>query len=87
MMKYVELATRGKLLIRYELDDDNKLGKVETFKDGDFVSDYEVTEIVEKAFKFNVVSVLGKELTDQEAQQAVTERLAAYIDKKSSERK
>jgi len=87
MMKYVELATHGKLLIRYELDENNKLGKVEAFRDGDFVSDYEVTEIVEKAFKFNVVSVLGKELTEDEAQQAVAERLAAYIDRKSSERK
>ena len=86
MVKYVELATKGKALVRYELEGDT-LGKVEIFKDGDFEKDFEIEEIVGKAVKFGVVSALGRELSEEEARKAVSERLADYLDKASEKRR
>ena len=86
MYKYVELAIKSKKLVRYDVEDE-KLGRVEVFEDGDFRKDSEITEIVEKAFKFNVLSSLGRELSEDEINQAVSGRIAAFLDKKSEERR
>ena len=86
MYKYVELAIKSKKLVRYEVEDE-KLGRVEVFDDGDFRKDPEITEIVERAFKFNVLSSLGRELSEEEADKAVSGRIAEYLDRKSEERR
>ena len=85
MYKYVELAIKSKKLVRYDVEDD-KLGTVEVLEDGEFRRDFEITEIVERAFKFNVVSSLGRELSEEEVNKAVADRIADYLNKKSENR-
>ena len=86
MLKYVEFATKSKPLVRYEIDENDKLGKVEVFKDGFFVEDYEIREIVERAVEYRVTGILGKELTDEEAQRATAERIGQVLDEGSRKR-
>ena len=86
MFKYVELATKGKVLVRYELEGETR-GKVEVFKDGGFEKDFEIEEIVGKAVKFGIVSALGRELSEEEASKAVSARIADYLDKASEKRR
>ena len=82
MLKYVELDTKNKTLVRYDIEG-RSVNNVEVFRDGEFVHDFEITGMVTRAAKFGVMDALGRELTEEEANKAVSSRIADYLDKAS----
>ena len=57
------------------------------FRDGEFVRDFKITGMVIRAAKFNVMSALGRELSEEEVDKAISSRIAEYLDRKSEERR
>ncbi len=86
MTKYVELAIKSKTLIRYDIDG-RTVENVEVFRDGSFVTDYEITGMVTRAAKFGVMSALGRELTEEEIDNEVAKRIADFLDKASEKKR
>ena len=86
MRKYVELATKSKTLVRYDIEG-RSVDNVEVFRDWEFVRDFEITGMVIRAAKFNVMSSLGRELSEEEVDKAVSGRIAEYLDRKSEKRR
>ena len=82
MQEFRVLNNKGKVVIRYDINE-GKISNVKKFDGTDFVYDYDVSSVVEKAVKFNILNDVSSVISREEAAKLVGEKIAGVLEKTS----